>query len=526
MTAKIILSGTRYLCDSCKSVCYIPLEIKPEDIPLELTCPHCATRIRWKGYLPILQKIPPSANERFLPLQNWILTNANAEEHNPLEPAAENPQTSTTVGTQTSEIGTQTSETEEDVVPFWKLATDTGSLVKQLFQQIDLMKREVEKFQSTIGAHFLGEWAASNRFAQNWYGGYLQEFLEFPFTAIPVRCDDPLAAQYGRWILAPKFFNPGIGIKLHHTGGFRLELLNSYTRMMFPLETKWCDYLGIPPPLDLSVIENKIIGPSLPFCWRDIPGLVEDRDHTEDWTSVYMTRCQEARLWLAQHGVNPWGKRTIELPELNASDLEPEITKQPPYLRAWQKFCQQGRLAVFWPSIMESRKFAHLAAMMLKGVTCIFLAGHRDQAVWNNLFDSYSARMRLSFSKLVFFDNETPAMWDAILRSKSVVIDLAHGTDPAILDQFFNYHGRLMIINSDPIMDYFTTNTLIAKVFALTGSQVFEDANWENWPSHHVQNLDIASTFNGLVENWDRSKSPAQLLSTGNRGRPKTKRED
>lgn len=507
---KLIPANTRIKCDHCSSVSQIPVEIIPGHLPIYLTCQHCKGQMFWDR-MPILPRIPPCDSERKLPLQLWSLHQSIGPHPivaPPIEPVPENPQESA-------------SETpKENAAPFWQLALRAGNLTRELFEHVELMRAEMDKFARTVGHHFAYEWVYATRFARHWERQYLQEFLDWPFVSIPVKCDDELAKSYGRWILSPKFFNPGLGMKVHHHGGFRLELLTSYTRMMFPLETEWCSIMEVPPPLDLHVIENKILGPSLQFCWKDIPGLTEDRDSTEEWASVYMSNCKAARMWLAQHGVSPWEPKKFQLQELTDREIDREISKQPLYMDAWRLFNHYGRLATFWPSIMESRRFACLAALMLKGVTCIFVAGQQDYTAWMSMFSQYQNTYHGTMQELVFFNNDTPTMWDAVLRAKSVIIDLANDTRTDILDRFFNYHGHLMIINSDPIWDYFTTNDLIGKVFALTGAQSFEAAYWEDWPTQHMKDLDIKDTFNALAEHWQGRKLPRDVSQSNKYRKP------
>jgi len=455
--------------------------------------------VTWEKYLQVLPKIAPTDREKAYPLQVWRLGQTE-------EPASDEPGI--------SEI--ENIDDTKKVIPFWQLATRAGNLVRELFNHMEIMRGEVDKFANSVAEHFAIKWHWATRFAQHWRKPHLQEFLDWPFTSVPIIADDEPAKEYGRWILAPKFFDPGIGIKLHHFGGYRLELINAYTRMEFPLETDWVEKLGVPSNLNLEVKGNKVLGPSLPFCWKDIPGLVEDSDSNEEWTSVYMHDPRATRIWLAQHGIRPWEKSRIPFSHLTDMELEREISKSPLYLSAWRKLSQNGRLAVFWPSIMESRRFACLAGMMLRGTTAVLVSTNEDKFSWQGLYSQATSYQEIRTPyQFVYLTNHEKRVWEAVLQCKSIIIDMAGELDVSVLDYFFDYHGVLIIINSDPISDFFSTNLIIAKVFALTGWQVFEAASWEDWGTHTMKSLPIEETFDGLNAYWRTNKLATDVRTYG-----------
>jgi hypothetical protein len=501
-------------CPACQANSRLREEITEADLPAVLTCPECHEYWNWESW-PTLPKIPPVAG-----LAWWyIVKHAQAEE--------ERSKDKNSIGTEQPPKRTQ-AEFEADSgkgvdifatevpdaaakrpVPFFRTAKYLGRNTRILFGVVSRLHEQIEFFQNSILAFFEEKGYWSKRIAQGYKKKYMQEFLTLPLTALPCPCDDETAASYARWILAPKFFDPGFGFHPTHSAGCRLELLNSYSRLYFPVESL-TEQLGVPPKLDIKVAGNKLIGGTVQLSWKDIPGIATDHDHTDSMASVYIKHPNLTRVWLAQHGVRPWQARPIEKPELEYEEPLDLITQEKLYTNAWWKFQKHGRLGVFWKDVMAARKFAALACYMLRGLTVVFTADQQSRMAWDSLYENFATRNR--DSRLAFFKNGDPVSWEAVQRVKSIVVDMNSRPntetgersviDAAVLENLMSYNGRLILLCDDPIQDFDTHNIWAGYVHGLTGFGVFDKANHECWKGASIRDDRIRRLM-------------GQMLSTG-----------
>lgn len=474
-------------CEDCTSNARLPIQIDDSIMPCVVECPKCRHRQEWKS-VPILPKLPPTAdlpNYRVyegitLNEINSILLKQEQEKESKQEAREDTPKI--------SEVTTP--QTNSNPLPFATLADGLGTLVKDLFQQSEFMQSEIEKFKNQIGGFFKSQWKYAEQFRSQWIEMYLQEFMNFPFVGIPIDCDDQLASKYARLILTPKFFDTGLGIKAAGRGGFRLELMNQYTRMNLDFPVEIAQELEIPPSLDLRVLGNKILGGSVQFCWKDIPGTVEDHDSSESLRSICFSNPAVARLWLAKHGVRPFAPNPVLENNLNFRQVDDTIIHSPSYLPAWKLFVKTGRIGIFWEAAMAARRFAVLVGLALIGTTPVFVVGDHERAAWTGLYTNFGMEgSTVMANKLVYFKNGDHVVWDSVLKSKSVIVDLhcshegesGKEIDVTVLEKLMSYEGRVVLIGPDPFLDFNRENDRAALVHALAPWQIYEPAEWENW---------------------------------------------
>ncbi len=251
------------------------------------------------------------------------------------------------------------------------------------------------------------------------------------------------------------------------------------------LPPKAFEEFDLPQSLDLKVLGNKIIGGSLSLCWKDIPGVRPDNDHTEDMASVFIQDPGSAKRWLSNHGINPWEPRPIAKEELNFNKPFEQIEESPAFSDAWGKFMKNGRLGVFWSDSMASRQFGTLVGLSLRGTTLVFVSGHKEKMAWDSLYSLASKRQRIG-SELAFAENGEAIMWPAFMRAKSAIVDLHGPIDAEVIEKLYEFKGRVLILAPDPIMDFHSINIECNRVHGLCGFETFETPEWENTPVKKV----------------------------------------
>jgi hypothetical protein len=353
---------------------------------------------------------------------------------------------------------------------YYEKAKKLGELTVEMYAKLSEMETDLNAFRESIADAFMNAFDKSSVF-QYWNSMGLTEFIRNPYIAIPVRCEDSLAASYSRWIIAPKFFEEKIGVPVEASGGFRLYIINQYTRMSKHLDAFQCKLFGdIPESLDLKVYGRKLIGSSLPMCWRDIPGLREDSDSTSECVSVYMDNPCLSRQWLARHGVNPWEDKPVKDEDMLTIKLDELIAKNPQFKEAWDLFIAHGRVGVFWNDALEARRFCYLAAFMLKGVVPVFVESNAYKMLWSGLYAEVGTKNTSSSvrNKLIFTRNGEAVVWEHVLSCQTIIVDAYGELDSDIVDKLFYFKGRIIIIGNDYILDANNRNVIAPIIHGLS----------------------------------------------------------
>lgn len=479
---RTLMAGTIFVCPACNQPARIQKELSEDELPRILSCPNCSNDELWDKF-PILPKVRPVEGLKFWTLKTSIVDDGNygevaAQRKVDLEREFGIPKDyDSGIANPEDEINSSTAP------PFWALARDLQLLTRRSVAKLQQIHNELDAFKRVVLDFFYNEWKYAKRFQKGWNKGYIQEFIDFPYITIPVQCEDALAASYARWVIAPKFFEPGLGFKVYNNGGFRLELMNQYSRSLFPVESHIIKRLGLPSDYDLRVLGNKLLGSAVQLCWQDIPGLVEDADSSAQWRSVFIARSQLAREWLVQHGIKPWSAAPLKENELHEVELSEDIKDTALFRRAWKDFSRYGRLGIYWNNQLHARKFATIAGLMVKGVTAVFTATHKERMAWDSLYSIWHNKTVNHANEFCFFLNGDSVRWDAVMKTKMVIVDLYGELDMEILQRLFNYSGRVLVLCDNPLLDFATTNAEAPTVHALAGYANFEPANWERWPT-------------------------------------------
>lgn len=459
-------------CDNCGNHSRLPVTITTENVPCHIACNKCgAHKLCTKQTK--FPKITPLPN-----LDQAIIS---------YPPASDSPEE-----LEREHLHAIESVNVDDPVSFYFYAERLGELTKQMFADLGSLNQHLKAFEVQVAEHFESLHKESSSFRFYWKPQHLFEFLKQPFLSLPILCEDELASKYAYWLVSPKFYDTSVGLPIKASGGFRLRLINQYLRMMEPLDKEFCSSLGWPETLDLEVKGRKIIGSSLPFCWKDIPGLLEDHDSTEEWVSVYMSRPLLARQWLAQHGVVPWEAKPIRAEELHVRKIDETMFTRFSFGKAWTQYMQCGRLGIFWTDSIEARRFATLVAMTSKGITPVFVEDFKQKMMWNGLYTEMFAdanRGPTKNTEMIFFENGSPLVWDTAKNCKLIIVDLYGDIDTEILEKLMAYEGHLLLIGYDPLMDFQTSNVQASLVHALCGfiniNRDDMEAAW--WPGSNLE---------------------------------------
>lgn len=439
-------------CQSCGTYARLPY-LEASMLPLTLVCEACAFTVRWQK-IPILPKVVPT----IVPSSKWLIQNDPAI---PIQQQEQN----------------QLAETQQLPDNFFRFADSIHETASHLFTQIDLLADYIASFKIKIEEYFKQHWEFAGRI-KRWNDAAFLDFLHFPFASIGIECDDSLAAQYTKWVLYPSFFGTELGMPVSRTRGMNIDLVSSYSRLQFPLESNFCEALKVPQPLDLAVKGTKIVGASLPFCWQDIPGTVKDVDHTTEWPSISMRDKAAAKTWLVQHGVRPHSYLPITGQDITDWESDGDILDSKLLKDMWLVFKQTGRIGLFWQEkeLREARKFAWLMCQKLKGTVVIFVSSKTDKEFYKAMFAQLAFDFQNfgSTSRFIITTPDEPLVWDAVLRTGLIVVDMhrssgSSGVDLDILNNLYAYQGRLIVISNDPIMDIQGENHEASLVYGLAG---------------------------------------------------------
>lgn len=498
-----IRRGQIMKCAKCSFPSRFPVSLSESDLPVEFFCRKCNQEYKWDK-LPILPKVEPTPN-----LPDFCFVNNHDEQQvttlTPLEPGeistgkleiqpAKSPEESHPIPTS---LGTP--------IPFWKRAKGIGVLVSQLVTESEELEFEINQFRGQMQRHFVDQSQYARRYSEQWSSGYLREFLDFPFISLSIPCETELSGHYSRWIISPKFFDPSLGFKIQGGhGGFRLEIVNQYSRMNFPMDENIVKKLGVPETLDLEVKGNKIVGSSLQFCYEDIPGLAKDSDFSSEWASVYMLRPALSRRWLANHGIIPWDLFPLEKKDITEHNRLDEIIRNRELLEAFRIFKQTGHLGIFWQDSMKARQSAIELASMVRGTKAVFTTDKKSRMIWDSLYHGHVRKGESRANELLFFDNRSEVLWPSVMNLKMIIIDAYDTIDAERLERLLTYQGRLLVLADNPLLDYNEINMRAGSLHALAGWEVFDKfetpKGWSPLTDHNHMKKDYDDVCQALLK--------------------------
>lgn len=457
---RTIRANQLVVCPRCQRAQYMPLEITEGMLPVFLFCARCGDNTIELKTIPILPKVeqPRSSEAGF-----WKV--------NGIEKFSEDDVV--------SQMTMAPVEQANQIRTFSDRVHEIEATLVAGMQQINVLNQEIDTFEQSFFEHVTSQVDKFNSFGR-WDAGLLAEFIHFPFGNLHIQCDNHLASKYCRLLFSPRFFNPYAGFQLQSSGGFQIELINQYSRMNFVINKSLCDYLEIPHNLDLQVIgspqSTKIVGSSLPHCWKDIPGTITDHDHTSDNPSVRICveveQNQEAKIWLARHGIIPWPKNHIQPEVIRTNEHLAYIREHEVWNKVWQKFVGNGRLGNFSQDMMGIREFAVYAGLCIKGVKTVVLSRTEDEAIWRTLVGLPGREY--ARQEFIYITPDQPVRMEDVKDSRMVIVDHLYDVNQDWMLKLFDYRGHLLLLSSDPLMDCFTDNETAALVHALCGWEVYD----------------------------------------------------
>ena len=302
----------------------------------------------------------------------------------------------------------------------------------------------------------------------SWDIGFVKEFIEKPFLVFPVETDDPEIRPYCAYIAAPKFFKQRYGVPLPCSGGFFFELALPYTRFSNCAVPEWLlKFINLAPSLELEVVGDKIIGPSLGNCWADIPGVVNDDDHTESHPSIKIHKQREARTWLARHGVPPWGDTPFARGDYSTLGLEDKIAA-----RVLSAVTKHGRVGLLWWDNLYAMGIALQIASKIHGGK-LFISGSDDLALIWEATRGYGPKHQRdgSFMWAKYQDIRDSSV---LSQTSCVFVNYGDGSIPLeFMESLYKYAGPLVVLTGNPVLDALAMNDEAEIIFGLVAHNVY-----------------------------------------------------
>lgn len=371
---------------------------------------------------------------------------------------------------------------------FKERADEISACMLQAYTLVDSLKKDMEKFSEAIAKEFEKEWCIADSLQKSWDPRLMLDFVQNPFSFVPTGALDEVANSYSRWMICPKFYTGTHGIPVGTNCGFRRYLISPYSMIVFPLESWLCEAAGL-EPLELEVKGTKITGNSLYLTWREIPGIVEDDDHTDDVPSIRIRNGFEARTWLATHGVRAWSGSP-----LNSEKFIPAITSviesKPGYSQAWRKFRDKGRLGIFWPQVNSMREFAYLAAAQVPGIKVIICDSESSIKEWKKSVGGTG--MASKEIRYICWDEVSTGKY--LEQAEVIVAEFFSNTEDLAVRLLYDYTGPLLTISNDPVLDTLEDNYYAPMLYGLIcDGSIKVPADWQTgWQKKSDSDLGYA----------------------------------
>lgn len=456
---KEILENQLTVCQACHATNRFPLTITDGMLPVRLICPKCGNQHAMNSMPAALPKVIPHPELTF-----WTVLGT--------EELLENSESS-------DEEGDSSSSESKKHTPFAGIAsfaTRSNQISNHLLQgmkMISMLRTDIDAFEKAMFRHFSDEARIARAFGR-WNAKALRTFVLNPTASIQVSCEDKLMEKYTRLVVAPGFYRPECGFLISEPGmgGMSVELINSYSRLNFPITDQFAERIGVPINLDLTVFGNKIFGSSLPYCYKDIPGTVEDHDHNIDHPSISIHTSPEygylARQWLAKHAVTPWSRHRIIDTMIRWNEPLQNVLEDDCARVIWKRFKSTGRTAVFTSDMIDGRRMIGKIIAAIKGLKLIIYGDQADQAMWHSMYPSNTVR------DIAFMGPEDHFTLNAIKDVHTIVVDSIHKIEVDRLIQLYGYTGYLIVLCNDPILDFAEENDSAAIVHSLVHSASFD----------------------------------------------------
>lgn len=479
--------GKLIQCQKCNEVQKLPMEVTEGMLPVKLRCGNCKAVTMELLSIKILPKWAPTGEEG-----DWGVIGSELVE---LEEDEQRDKR-------------KTKNTPAPDANFQNHADKIEGIMLQGMEAMVDLNLDLEKFQNSFLEHFQSQHQLLDLYSVKFDEYYLEEFVKNPFFSLRIKCEDELLSEYARLLVYPRFFLGELGFKLDAIGTFNIEVCNSFTLLYRPFTAALCRFLEMPLPLDLTVYGNKIIGSSLPHCFRDIPGTLEDYDHRLDSPSIRIAsngNCV-ARLWLARHAVKCWQPRAVTIDHIRKdSEQEVELLADKQTANCYQKFLAAGRLGIFSADVMQMRKAAASIGRCLNGTKLVLLANREQKVAYEAVLGSFDVSVRVLANEWLFMDmsviDVNSGGFKASLESvRTIIVDGLYSVKPAFLKSLFDFDGNLILLSNNPIKDFNSSAEEDTLTHALTADKVYLYEKMQKHPFGTRLDSPILDALRGLNE--------------------------
>lgn len=340
-------------------------------------------------------------------------------------------------------------------------------------QLVHSLRFDLNELADAVASQFEGEWSMMTSFIRMWHPKRVNHFVKNPFFPLETNAPDEFIKQRSKLLLHPNFFVPEVGWYLTEDHGMFAQIITSYTYFMLPPEEWIAAQCKLPYAARLTVAEDKIVGRDLFGCWRDIPGTTPAVDHLEDAPSIRITNSIEARRWLARLGVPPWSKMpaTIDAILPVGRQYFEGVGVSDCHRRAWKTFTEHGRMAYFTANRQAAWEFAMTTGMFTNGNKLCILRDSRQREDYARFktegMDSTTMSRRFHWKEVCREKDVELTPWSAY---NLVIVDYDSSMPLKLLETLHDFHGRLILIHTDPVMDTLEMNLEASLFFSCLNS--------------------------------------------------------
>lgn len=456
MTTDFIQSGQRLFCPNCKRVQLFSRAVPIAALPIVIRCGFgdCQYTIAYstEDSPPIFPKL----DAKNIVKGNWLVEMQQGNEKDYWK--------STTPG--------QISFQDRCKA----IATHTAGAL----QNVQSLRADLDHLATALTDQFAAEHSLTNSFIKYWNPSKAMNFIKQPFCCLPIICQDKFIGSRTRLFFSPDFYSPIVGFPLQGFGGYSAQLITPYTLINFPMESHLQNFMDVMPSPDIRVVDDRVVGRDLFRCWRDIPGVVPDREHHEDAPLMRIQQSQKARTWLARLGIAPWnvGQLTEQhaFPALwtyysgSASD-----GVKASEARVFKQFVEHGRVALFYANPLDAWSVASTIGSYVHGSKLALMPPSEDRSLYQHV----QASARETRSTKPFHWKEIKRVEDmpdqqTLQGVEFMIVHYDRSFPTEALEKLYNYNGRLIIISQDPVMDTLTENWEASLLFGLVAKTIWQ----------------------------------------------------
>lgn len=342
---------------------------------------------------------------------------------------------------------------------------------------IETLKSDLDNLAESFTGQFQAEWSLATSFLKYWHPSKVNAFIKAPFCCLPVTCQDKFLTARTRIFFCPNFFTVKVGFPLQNFGGYTAQMVTPYTLINFPLESHLAKFMDLLPLPDVYTVGEMINGRDLYRCWRDIPGTVPDREHSDEAPLLRIKEPHLARPWLARLGINPWNIGELRKQEDAYAVMWSYFNQEKRFAKEreiFQAFVKWGRLALFFESATKAWEIAATIGGYMYGNKLALISSSQREQVYKTILTSCTEqRANTSFHwKEIRSVEDVPEA--ATLDSLSLIIVYYDDAFPAeALAALYKYQGRLIIVAHDPLMDTLSENWEASLLFGLVSQSLW-----------------------------------------------------